>query len=313
MTMNTLNLTRNIGLTVIFCLIFTFGTFAQETVPTPSPTVKTAGEVEKSATEIRDETSEKAEKNQAANKVEVKIETASRIESESSSTYETVKSDETRKADGDGKNRQENLSEEEAAIIPYYNNYLSEYHLGPEDVISVEVFNQPEYSKAGITIPPTARIGYPLIPGGVFVGGKTLQQLEAEIAKKLDEYIIDPKVTVTLEKVGSARYSILGDVAQPGIRLMTRRLSISEALTEAGGVLPTGSLSKITILRQSAGGGYTQIPVDLKAIRLGKAENVYLTVGDQVVVPGNKIKTVNNVLSIIGKLSAVRLLFGSPF
>lgn len=209
--------------------------------------------------------------------------------------------------------RQESLSEEEAAIIPYYNNYLREYHLGPEDVISVEVFGQPNYSKAGIAVPPTATISYPLIPGGVFVAGKTTEQIAAEITKKLDEYIIDPKVTVTLEKVGSARYSVLGDVGQPGVRLMTRRLSVSEALLEAGGVLATGSRSKITILRQNGGGGVTPIPVNLAAINAGKAENVYLVPGDQLVVPGNKIKTLNNVLDVISKVSVVRLLFGSPF
>ncbi len=42
-------------------------------------------------------------------------------------------------------NRQEQMSEEEAAIIPYYNNFFSTYRLGPEDIISVEVFNQDRY------------------------------------------------------------------------------------------------------------------------------------------------------------------------
>src|SRR3712207_3653392 len=37
-------------------------------------------------------------------------------------------------------NRQEQLSEEEA-FKPHYNNFFSTYRLGPEDVISVEVFN----------------------------------------------------------------------------------------------------------------------------------------------------------------------------
>ena len=36
--------------------------------------------------------------------------------------------------------RREQLSEEEAAVLPYYNNYLSTYYLGPEDVISVTDF-----------------------------------------------------------------------------------------------------------------------------------------------------------------------------
>ena len=44
-------------------------------------------------------------------------------------------------------------------ILPYYDNYLKEYRLGPSDMISVEVFGQcPDYCKTGITVPPNARI-----------------------------------------------------------------------------------------------------------------------------------------------------------
>ena len=73
-------------------------------------------------------------------------------------------------------NRQEQMSEEEAAITPYYNNFFNTYRLGPEDIISVDVFNQPRYSRANITIPPSGRISLALIPGGVFVNGKTVEK-----------------------------------------------------------------------------------------------------------------------------------------
>ena len=134
------------------------------------------------------------------------------------------------------------------SIMPYYNNYLKEYRLGPSDMISVEVFGQcPDYCKTGITVPPTAKISYPLIREGVFVGGKTVEQIQDEVMKKLDEYIIDPKVTVTLDKVGSARYSVLGDVGTPGVKLMERRLSVYEAIVESGGILRTGDRKKVVI------------------------------------------------------------------
>jgi hypothetical protein len=64
-------------------------------------------------------------------------------------------------------NRQEQISEE-AAVNPYYNNFFSTYRLGPEDVISVEVFNQDRYSRKGITIPPSGRVSLALIPGWSF-------------------------------------------------------------------------------------------------------------------------------------------------
>lgn len=90
-------------------------------------------------------------------------------------------------------------SPEAKEVYNYYNNYLKEYRLGPNDVITVEVFGQcPDYCSTGVTVPPTARISYPLIREGVLVAGKTVEQVAAEITKKLDEYIIDPKVSVTL-------------------------------------------------------------------------------------------------------------------
>lgn len=204
-------------------------------------------------------------------------------------------------------NRQGQPSEDEAAVVPYYNNFLTTYYLGPEDVISVNVFGQDRYSRTGITIPPNGRISYPLISEGVFVAGRTTEQVAAEITKKLDEYIIDPKVTVFLDKAVSARYSVLGDVAQPGMRIMTRRLSVYEAVAEAGGILRTGDKSKVVILRRKPDGNFGPIMVNLKMIEKGQATEIaFLVPGDQVVVPGNKIKFWEKLLGYASVLSFAR-------
>ena len=47
----------------------------------------------------------------------------------------------------------------------YYKNFFNNYRLGPEDIISVEVFNQPRYSRANIIIPPSGRVSLSLIKG----------------------------------------------------------------------------------------------------------------------------------------------------
>jgi polysaccharide export outer membrane protein len=204
------------------------------------------------------------------------------------------------------------VSEEEAAILPYYNNYLKEYHLGPEDVISVEVFGEVNYSKAGIVIPPTARISYPLIPGGIFVGGKTTDQVTAEIRRKLDEYIIDPQVTVTLDKVGSARYGVMGKVGVPGVKVMNRRYNVYEAIAEAGGFAKDSDKKRVVLLRINLQGGFSQTVINFEKVINGKADLPYLIPGDQIIVPEKKW-SLTKVLDTIGKASAVRILFGTPF
>ena len=207
-------------------------------------------------------------------------------------------------------NRQDQNSEE-AAIVPYYNNFFNTYRLGPEDVISVTVFGQDRYSKSGIVIPPSGRISLALIPGGVFVNGKTTEEVAAIIKKRYDEYIIEPDVTVSLDKATSYRYSIVGDITTPGVKSMNRRLTVTEAIAEAGGVLQTGNKRGVVVLRRQADGQFATIPVDVAAIYKGEApDSTYLIPGDQILVPGNKLKTFQKVMSFVQVLSFARLFTG---
>jgi polysaccharide export outer membrane protein len=207
-------------------------------------------------------------------------------------------------------NRRDQAAEEEA-IVPYYNNFFTTYRLGPEDVISVTVFGQDRYSKSGITVPPSGRISLALIPDGIFVNGKTVDQVAELVKKRYDEFIIDPQVSVSLDRAGSYRYSVIGDVAQPGIKLMSRRLSVTEALSEAGGVLQTGNRSKVFVLRRQANGTLTPIAVNVSAIYKGQApDSVYLVPGDQVVVPGNTLKKLQTIMGFTQVLTFARLFTG---
>jgi protein involved in polysaccharide export with SLBB domain len=119
-------------------------------------------------------------------------------------------------------------------------------------------------------------------------------------------------VTVSLDKASSYRYSVIGDVGQPGIRLMNHRMTVTEAIAEAGGVLSTGDKSKIVVLRRQSSGVLAQIPVNVSAIYKGKqADTTYLVPGDQIVVPGNKLKKVKELLGFTQVLGFARI-FGLP-
>jgi polysaccharide export outer membrane protein len=232
------------------------------------------------------------------------VQSGDRLEPDETSTQATDVPSETQA------NRHEQLSEE-AAVVPYYNNFFNTYRLGPEDVISVNVFGQDRYSRAGITIPPSGRISLSLIPGGVFVNGKTVDEVAEIITQKYDEYIIDPQVTVSLEKASSYRYSIIGDVGQPGIRLMNHRMTVTEAIAEAGGVLPTGNRSKVVVLRRQPNGMLSPIAVNVSAIYKGTVpDTTYLVPGDQIVVPGNKLKTFQKIMGFTSVLSFARIFTG---
>lgn len=293
--MKAVNLVNSIGIVLLCVLVFTCGVAAQTEAPKQP---ETAAQSERIA---RADTKSDTLKKDKEDKKDKK--------------HRNKKSAPEEQVTPDTKEAGENVPEAEAAVLPYYNNYLTEYRLGPNDVISIEVFGQcPDYCISGKIVPPTARISYPLIREGVLVGGKTIEQVQEEITKKLDEYIIDPKVSVTLDKAMSARYSVLGKVAAPGVRVMDRKVSLYEALADSGGILKDGDKKRVTIYRQNGQGRLVPQTINVLEMERGQADMVYLNPGDQVFVPDQGFKlNVNTVFKILEKASVARLLFGSPF
>lgn len=194
--------------------------------------------------------------------------------------------------------RRERSSEAEAAYLPYINNFFTSLRLGPEDNITVDVFDQPIYSRSNITVPPNGKINYPLI-GQIMIAGRTTDEIEKEITERLIEYIIDPKVTVQVNHVHSLKYTVVGDVNTPGIYEMTRRMTVTEGLARAGYFSKYGKRSNVTVLRMQPAGLPTPLVVNIKEVERGKAEDVFLVPGDTVVVHSSALKTIDQVLNWI--------------
>jgi hypothetical protein len=76
--------------------------------------------------------------------------------------------------------------------------------------------------------------------------------------------------------------------------------------------LNTGDKSKVRLLRRKSDGQMGEIVVNVSAIYKGKAlDNVYLAPGDQILVPGNKLKKFQQIMGFANVLSFARI-FGLP-
>ncbi len=313
-------ITQTIALAM--ALIFTAGTLAQSPTNATRQRKATTGDTPQTASEVKPNTDPAKASGPAADKDKSSTSVDGPFSEPTPATVTpvTAKGDKAKSKEpsktlaevtADGQTNRRDQAAEEDAIVPYYNNFFTTYRLGPEDVISVTVFGQDRYSKSGVTVPPSGRISLALIPDGIFVNGKTVDQVAELVKKRYDEFIIGPQVSVSLDRAGSYRYSVIGDVAQPGIKLMSRRLSVTEALSEAGGVLQTGNRSKVFVLRRQANGTLTPIPVNVSAIYKGQApDSIYLVPGDQVVVPGNTLKKLQTIMGFTQVLTFARLFTG---
>jgi polysaccharide biosynthesis/export protein len=202
------------------------------------------------------------------------------------------------------------------ATDPYfrkvYREFYDSYRLGPDDELAIRILNQPDYTLEKVKISPVGRIYHPLL-GDVEVAGLTVDRLTEKLTAQFSQYIINPKLSVSLLEANSAKVGVLGDVAHPGIVVMTRPMTVLDVLTASGGVSDLGSKSNVTILRQRGDDRPQTVNVNVKRILEGKAnteENLRLQAGDTIIVHGNKRKKMSQITSLLGFGGFMSFLIG---
>lgn len=155
------------------------------------------------------------------------------------------------------------------------------YRLGPEDVVEVFVWKEPELSTTA-TVRPDGRIALPLA-GEMNAAGRTPAELERAIHTSLSEYLEVPVVTVVVKEINSPKVSVLGEVRRPGRHVISQRTTILDAIAMSGGLTEFANPGRITVLRKTDS-GVRRISVDLKdSLRArGAATPFYLEPGDTV-------------------------------
>ncbi len=123
----------------------------------------------------------------------------------------------------------------------------ADYVLGPEDEISITVWDHPDLTrKARVNI--EGKISFPLI-GELRVTGLSQLQVEKKLKEMLaDGYIVDPQVSVQVTEYRSQKIFVIGEVNSPGAYPLTRKTLLVEAIAMAGGVKPEAD-QEIMIVR----------------------------------------------------------------
>ncbi len=157
------------------------------------------------------------------------------------------------------------------------------YVIGPSDVITVTVWQDPKLS-GSLLVRLDGKISIPLL-GDLMAAGKTPLELSDEITTKLKKYIQDPNVSVVLTQSNSKKVYLLGEVTKRGPVDLTPGMTLLEAISAAGGLTDYANKGKIYILRLEDG-KQERIPVHYKEALKGSEEsNVALKSGDTIVVP----------------------------
>jgi polysaccharide export outer membrane protein len=157
--------------------------------------------------------------------------------------------------------------------------------IGNDDVLAINVWKEPDISRS-IPVRSDGKISLPLA-GEIQAAGQTPLKLEGDIARKLQNYISEPEVTVMVQQINSEKFNILGQVARPGSYPLTNSATVLDAIALAGGFRDFAKQKSIYILRQKSPGGQSRMSFNYKDVIKGRnpEQNIKLEPRDTIVVP----------------------------
>ncbi len=160
-----------------------------------------------------------------------------------------------------------------------------EYQIGEGDVLAISVYGEREASVPSVVVRPDGKISMPLLKD-VFVEGMTPPQLEKKITALLEPMFKAPDVTVIMMQNNSKKIYITGAVKKEGPISYTYRMTILQALSEAGGLTEYAKRKKIYVLHNDGGQQY-KYDFDYDAVLKGlhMEQNIELQPGDTIVIP----------------------------
>ena len=179
------------------------------------------------------------------------------------------------------------------AVVPA-NETAANYVVGPEDVLTVTVFNEPQLS-GKFRVENDGQFDYPFL-GRIKAGGTTLGEIASLVKAKLaDGYLRNPQVTVEVEQFRSQSVFVMGEVRTPGKYTLTGSVTLIEALAQAGSTTSNAGSEVLILHPKTATKGAPTLPrehdadvqrVSLRDIQSGKlSQNVQVRDGDTIFVP----------------------------
>ena len=163
------------------------------------------------------------------------------------------------------------------------------YRLRARDFIRVLVINEPD-TQIERRINSDGTVDIPFLKKLVPVAGLTLTQAQVELANQFRVYFRKPQVTISIVTYAERRVYVSGYVGRPGPVSIPpeETLTLGRALAMAGGVLPRGNRSDVTIKRTRDGSPLV-ISKDVRRIDDGDEPDFVLEDEDQIYVRDSRI------------------------
>ena len=144
------------------------------------------------------------------------------------------------------------------------------YRIGPGDLISIIVYDEPDLSLEQVRVGSEGSVSFPLI-GDVPIKGLSAKEIENRLQTLLlNGYLKNPKVSIAILEF--RLFFISGQVKRPGGYPYVQGLSVRKAIALAGGMTVRGSNKKINKILEQTG---EEVKVDINS-KVSPGDTLYI-------------------------------------
>lgn len=155
--------------------------------------------------------------------------------------------------------------------------------------------------------------------GELHVLGRTTEEIRELVEKKLlEEYLTENAALFVTVKLAGIRYTVAGEIGSPGTKTeLTERLSVLQAVANAGDIPITGDRTDVLIIREYPGGQRVH-HIDLTTIDAMNSPYYFINPNDTILVNPLPQKAIGigttgldsfrTILTVVTTLSTVLIL-----
>ena len=168
-----------------------------------------------------------------------------------------------------------------------------EYRIEVGDELDIKFFYDPELNER-VIVRPDGRVSLQLVHE-ITAAGLTPAELTEFLARKYASELKKPEVTVIVRSFGAQKIYVDGEVAKPGMLPLLGLVTVTQAISQAGGVKESARTSEVIVIRHGAANKPFAFPVNLEKVIDGTdlRQDVPLKPFDIVFVPRSPIADVN--------------------
>ncbi len=172
------------------------------------------------------------------------------------------------------------------------------YRIEPSDVLELSFRFTPEFNQT-VTVPPDGHIALQAV-GELKVSGITVAEATDAIRQRYSSILREPVLTMVLKEFNKPGFLVGGEVARPGRFDLRGQVTVSDAVTIAGGFSPAAKTTEVLLFRRVSTELAEVRRVNVKTtLEKGlAAEDPQLQPGDSIYVPKSRMGKIDRFMSI---------------